>query len=209
MACEDVDGPWCINHALGGGCGFDVSTVEKVVGITGCENCTSDVIDAAAGGVEYRLHEFGVMYPSHAFSYWPGFSLNPALWDLRRLDDGYRRKYGEPFRFNPADIRHVHHMRRFYILTSSRGRLRLRLRPNVLWGSVRHRFFISLPKWNMLLCSIKLVLSGECSDFTPGSFALVYFLRGDRLSVFVSLCLILQHFSSLLSRLVHGRAANT
>ncbi|CAM9726567.1 unnamed protein product [Phaeothamnion confervicola] len=31
------------------------------------------------------LHEFGVMYASHAFSYWPGFSLNPALWDLRRL----------------------------------------------------------------------------------------------------------------------------
>lgn len=47
------------------------------------------------------------MYPSHKFSYWPGFSLNPALWDLKRLDDSYRRKYHRHFAFDPADIRRV------------------------------------------------------------------------------------------------------
>ncbi|CAM9597734.1 unnamed protein product, partial [Sphacelaria rigidula] len=59
---------------------------------------------------EYRLHEFGVMYRSHAFSYWPGFSLNPALWDLRRLEHSYRRKYNRPFRFNEGNIRQVRHL---------------------------------------------------------------------------------------------------
>lgn len=61
-------------------------------------------------GTEYRLHEFGVMYTSHAFSYWPGFSLNPALWDLRRLEHGYRRKYNRPFRFDPGNIRQVRYV---------------------------------------------------------------------------------------------------
>lgn len=61
----------------------------------------------ARGGVEYRLHEFGLMYPSHKFSYWPGFSLNPALWDLRRLDESYRRKYQRQFDFDTADVRQV------------------------------------------------------------------------------------------------------
>lgn len=55
--------------------------------------------------VEYRLHEFGLMSPSHRFAYWPGFSLNPALWDLARLDDSYRRKYGQKFEFDPEDTR--------------------------------------------------------------------------------------------------------
>lgn len=56
--------------------------------------------------VEYRLHEFGLASPSHGFAYWPGFSLNPALWDLARLDDTYRRKYGRKFDFDPKDIRY-------------------------------------------------------------------------------------------------------
>lgn len=30
--------------------------------------------------VRYNLHEFGAM--EHDFSYWPGLSLNPGLWDL-------------------------------------------------------------------------------------------------------------------------------
>lgn len=56
--------------------------------------------------VEYRLHEFGVMYPSHDFTFWPGFSLNPALWDLRRLNGSYRRKHGRPLDFNPTIVRY-------------------------------------------------------------------------------------------------------
>ncbi|CAN0141177.1 unnamed protein product, partial [Scytosiphon promiscuus] len=58
-----------------------------------------------AQGVEYRLHEFGMLGPSHSFTYWPGFSLNPALWDLARLDRSYRRKYGRKLEFDPTDIR--------------------------------------------------------------------------------------------------------
>jgi len=28
------------------------------------------------------LHEFGVLKPTHDIAYWPGFSLNPAIWDF-------------------------------------------------------------------------------------------------------------------------------
>lgn len=59
------------------------------------------------GQVDYRLHEFGVLYDSHDFTYWPGFSLNPALWDLKRLRDSYRRRYKKDLGFDPADIRFV------------------------------------------------------------------------------------------------------
>lgn len=55
--------------------------------------------------VEYRLHEFGLLSPLQGFAYWPGFSLNPALWDLARLRDSYGRKYGRKFAFDPEDVR--------------------------------------------------------------------------------------------------------
>lgn len=55
--------------------------------------------------VEYRLHEFGLLSPLQGFTHWPGFSLNPALWDLARLDANYRRRYGRQFKFDPTDIR--------------------------------------------------------------------------------------------------------
>ncbi|CAM9506285.1 unnamed protein product [Ectocarpus sp. 12 AP-2014] len=58
-----------------------------------------------SAGVEYRLHEFGLLSPLSTFAYWPGFSLNPALWDLARLDGSYRRKYGREMEFNESDIR--------------------------------------------------------------------------------------------------------
>ena len=35
--------------------------------------------------VEYRLHEFG-SFGDRGFGFWPGFSLNPAVWDLEALD---------------------------------------------------------------------------------------------------------------------------
>ena len=44
-----------------------------------------------ARSIEYRRHEFGASHPEHTFSYWPGFSLNPALWDLRTLRAGMAR----------------------------------------------------------------------------------------------------------------------
>lgn len=35
--------------------------------------------------IEYRLHEFGALGDDHAFGYWPGFTLNPALWDVTAI----------------------------------------------------------------------------------------------------------------------------
>lgn len=58
-----------------------------------------------ASSLEYRLHEFGVMHPSHDFSYWPGFSLNPALWNLTSLDHSYRETHGRPLRFDSQNMR--------------------------------------------------------------------------------------------------------
>jgi hypothetical protein len=51
------------------------------------------------GGVEYRLHEWGLPQrrPLH-YSSWPGFTLNPAVWDLQHL----RRVLGDPLVRPPA-----------------------------------------------------------------------------------------------------------
>ena len=35
--------------------------------------------------IEYNIHEFGSVYGDHTFTYWPGFSLNPGVWDLALL----------------------------------------------------------------------------------------------------------------------------
>ncbi|KDO28601.1 hypothetical protein SPRG_06457 [Saprolegnia parasitica CBS 223.65] len=38
-----------------------------------------------SGSVSYKVLEFGVADPTHKMAHWPGFSLNPAVWDLDRL----------------------------------------------------------------------------------------------------------------------------
>jgi len=44
----------------------------------------------------YIEHEFGVTYPNHmSFSYWPGFSLNPGIWDIHRLRDKMKLRFDE------------------------------------------------------------------------------------------------------------------
>jgi protein O-GlcNAc transferase len=35
--------------------------------------------------IHYKLHEFATVDPTHTFSYWPGFSLNPGVWDVVAL----------------------------------------------------------------------------------------------------------------------------
>ena len=39
--------------------------------------------------IPYQLHEFGIipLYTNrnHQFSYWPGLSLNPGIWDLHKI----------------------------------------------------------------------------------------------------------------------------
>lgn len=42
----------------------------------------------------YSIHEYASAYPSHTFRYWPGFSLNPGVWDIEAV-----RQSG--LRFNP------------------------------------------------------------------------------------------------------------
>ncbi|GMI07997.1 hypothetical protein TrVE_jg13318 [Triparma verrucosa] len=53
---------------------------------------------------EYVEHEFGTVHPLHEFTYWPGFSLNPGIWDLRRLRRGLEG-VGERFVFDHEDER--------------------------------------------------------------------------------------------------------
>eukprot|EP00816_Leptocylindrus_hargravesii_P005515 CAMPEP_0196826832 /NCGR_PEP_ID=MMETSP1362-20130617/93837_1 /TAXON_ID=163516 /ORGANISM="Leptocylindrus danicus, Strain CCMP1856" /LENGTH=236 /DNA_ID=CAMNT_0042207427 /DNA_START=180 /DNA_END=887 /DNA_ORIENTATION=+ len=49
------------------------------------------VADSVGYKVEYIEHEFGIAYLEHQFSYWPGFSLNPAIWDLERMENAMGR----------------------------------------------------------------------------------------------------------------------
>ena len=56
-------------------------------------------------GIDYRLHDYGTVEPGHAFTYWPGFSLNPALWDVRRLQCAFSESFDEPPVFNSSDAR--------------------------------------------------------------------------------------------------------
>ena len=49
----------------------------------------------------YVQHEFGSLHPGHDFTYWPGFSLNPGVWDLARM----RKSLGEGLVFDEGDSR--------------------------------------------------------------------------------------------------------
>ncbi|KAH8073366.1 protein N-acetylglucosaminyltransferase [Aureococcus anophagefferens] len=44
-----------------------------------------------------------LVQPGHAFTYWPGFTLNPALWDLRALACAFFDVLGEAPVFDPDD----------------------------------------------------------------------------------------------------------
>ena len=45
--------------------------------------------------MSYAEHEFGVAYKEHKFAYWPGFSLNPAIWDLERIRGAIQIEFNE------------------------------------------------------------------------------------------------------------------
>ena len=59
----------------------------------------------AAGGVAYRLHDFGTVEPGHAFTYWPGFTLNPAVTDVDALRCAHEAATGAAPFFDPDDKR--------------------------------------------------------------------------------------------------------
>ena len=67
-----------------------------MLGRAGWPRITSD-------GIDYRLHDYGTVEPGHAFTYWPGFSLNPGMWDVRRLQCAFFESFGEPPVFNSTD----------------------------------------------------------------------------------------------------------
>ncbi len=50
------------------------------------------ITSAANATIRYSVHEFGLMDSSysdriHDFSYWPGFSFNPGLWDMKAVKE--------------------------------------------------------------------------------------------------------------------------
>lgn len=73
-------------YAIAGRCG------PGVLGTSGWPRQLSDIAGGRDGEEEgeraptrYRLHEFGTTRAEHAFSFWPGFTFNPAMWDLDAL----------------------------------------------------------------------------------------------------------------------------
>jgi len=52
----------------------------------------------------YRLHEFGTLDPAHDFRFWPGFSLNPGVWDVAYLRATFEMA-GEALEFDAGDER--------------------------------------------------------------------------------------------------------
>jgi len=54
--------------------------------------------EVVGGGWWYLLHEFGFLDATRDFSYWPGLSFNPALWDLQFI----RARLGELLLAQPA-----------------------------------------------------------------------------------------------------------
>jgi hypothetical protein len=74
-------------------------------GVLGSGGWHRSHVDRATGRkVEYRAHEFGlVLLPPHGFSYWPGFSLNPGVWDLERMRAAGALPRAAPF--NSSDVR--------------------------------------------------------------------------------------------------------
>ena len=53
----------------------------------------------------YRLHDFGTVEPHHHFTYWPGFTLNPALWDLVALKRAFHDVLGASPFFSTTESR--------------------------------------------------------------------------------------------------------
>lgn len=104
--CATSKGP----EGDGGVCGSDRNVTRRSrsgrdTAFGGSTPVSSDQGGGGTAVVEYRLHEFGLLSPLQGFSHWPGFSLNPALWDLARLGGSYRQQYSRKFEFNPADDR--------------------------------------------------------------------------------------------------------
>ena len=78
--------------------------------LTRASHSSPELQDGQDLGISYRLHEFGAL--AHDFSYWPGFTLNPAVWDLDALSESWAHYCGKEqltpgnlLRFNTTDRR--------------------------------------------------------------------------------------------------------
>ena len=60
-----------LNDQSSRSCAYAAEEGCPMIGSAGWPRMTRD-------GIEYRLHDYGTVEPGHAFTYWPGFSLNPA-----------------------------------------------------------------------------------------------------------------------------------
>ncbi len=87
-----------LNDQSSRSCAYAAEDGCPMIGKAGWPRVTKD-------GTHYRLHDYGTVEPGHAFTYWPGFSLNPALWDVRRLACAFEEAFGAPPVFNSTDAR--------------------------------------------------------------------------------------------------------
>lgn len=77
-------------------------------------SCDADALDdggwqrkimTSSNSIPYQLHEFALppmksRNRDHFFSTWPGFSLNPGIWNLQALHE----MTGGSFKFNESDV---------------------------------------------------------------------------------------------------------
>jgi len=87
-----------LNDQSSRSCAYAAEEGCPMIGKAGWPRVTKD-------GTHYRLHDYGTVEPGHAFTYWPGFSLNPALWDVNRLACAFEEAFHEPPVFNSTDAR--------------------------------------------------------------------------------------------------------
>jgi hypothetical protein len=83
----------------------------------------------------YLLHEFGVLDGAMRFSYWPGLSLNPGLWDVELLQRELGRVLPAHRAKQPFDETDPHFERRFSVTGLMAG-LRMAFLPAVVFGHI-------------------------------------------------------------------------
>ena len=94
----------------------------------------------SSSGIPYALHEFGLLdVPEafgdrlHEFSYWPGLSFNPGLWDIGKIRQTlWRCKYDSDNVFSETDDEFEH---RFSMVAHACG-LRMGYFPSVFFSHI-------------------------------------------------------------------------
>lgn len=90
--------------------------------------------DTEMQSFRYLVHEFGLLDEATVFSYWPGLSFNPGLWDLRAIVGGFEQLGIGPSIFNEAD---PHFEQRFAVSALMAG-LTMAYLPAVAFAHIGH-----------------------------------------------------------------------